>query len=428
MGTALIILFILTILIILTFKLITSLQKRKYIIGIVCILALLAYEICIVKQLNIQSDISYADDVAVSKNIVDEQLIYDNENKEAEPEIIEEETKEDVIETSTVNIKMVGDCLIHSLLYKAAYQSDGTYNFDNMFEHVKDDIESADLAIINQETIFTADRNNYSSYPMFGSPVEVGDAEVKAGFDIICHATNHTIDKGIQGITDTLTFWNENYPDIRVLGIHGSADESDIQYIEKNDINFAFVNYTYGLNGLESRRAGYEYMVDLLSDSDIEETLAEAEENADLTVAILHVGTEYVYEPTDYEQRQVDKFIDNGADIVLCAHPHVVEPYEIRTTDNGNSGLVYYSLGNFISNQDEVPRLLGGMADITITKTGDNIEISSYDFIPLVTHQEKGYYTTYKLEDYTDELASRQKLNVTVDELKELWNDIVGNN
>lgn len=331
-----------------------------------------------------------------------------------------------------VNIKMVGDCLIHSPLYKAARKEDGSYNFDMLFENIKSDIESADLAIINQETIFIDDRNNYSSYPMFGSPVEVGDAEVKVGFDVIAHATNHTIDKGLQGISDTINFWETKYPEIKYLGIHDSKEDSDIEYIEKKGIKFAFVNYTYGLNGLESRRTGQEYTIDLLSDSDIEQTLQTAEQNADITIAILHVGTEYVYKPTDYAKKQVDRFIDNGADIVLCAHPHVIEPYEMRTTEKGNTALVYYSLGNFVSNQDELPRILGGMADITITKTNYNnkstIEIVDYTMIPLVTHQERGYFTTYKLEDYTDELCKKHKLyrkGLSINYLEDLYDKIV---
>lgn len=362
-----------------------------------------------------------------TENEVSSESICSTEEIEVEQQIIEEETEEKEPEVQTVNIKMVGDCLIHSNLYKSAEQSNGVYNFDSMFEHVKDDIESADIAIINQETIFTANINEYSGYPMFGSPVDVGIAEVNSGFDIVCHATNHTIDKGIQGIEDTLQFWNENYPEIGILGIHNNEEESDIYYKETNGINFAFVNYTYGLNGLESRRTGKEYMVDMLTDSNIEEVLAEAEENAEMTVAILHVGNEYVYKPTEYAQEQVDRFIDNGADIVICAHPHVIEPYELRTTDNGNKGLIYYSLGNFISSQNEVPRVLGGMADITITKTTYNnestIEITDFNMIPLVTHQESGLYTTYKLEDYTDELADRHKLKgkgLSVEQLNNL--------
>lgn len=256
---------------------------------------------------------------------IDESESIDYNTNEINTETSEE--IEDKLEEYTVNIKMVGDCLIHDNIYKSAYDNENGYNFDMLFCNVKDDIEAADLAIINQETIFTYDRNNYSGYPMFGSPVEVGDAEVNAGFDIIAHATNHTVDKNIQGIEDTLDFWRTNYPDIGVIGIHNSPDESDILYKDVNNIKLAFVNYTYGLNGLEGRISNQKYYVDMLTDDDIEDTINEASNNSDAVVAILHVGTEYVYAPTQYEVEQVDRFIDAGADVVICSHPHVVEPY-----------------------------------------------------------------------------------------------------
>lgn len=369
----------------------------------------------------------------IFNNINNRYAITENENLSTEQLNEDAETYNEESNSNRVNIKMVGDCLIHSPLYKSAYQKNGGYNFDMLFEHVKSDIESADLAIINQETIFVSDRNKISSYPMFGSPVEVGDAEVKAGFDVIACATNHTMDKGTAGINDTIAFWKEKHPEITYLGIHDSADDKDVKYIEKNGINIALVNYTYGLNGLESRRTGKEYSIDMLSDTDIEATLAEAENLADITVAILHVGNEHVYKPTAYAVNQVDRFIDNGADIVLCAHPHVIEPYELRTTASGKTGLVYYSLGNFISNQNEIPRILGGMADITIEKTeSGEVVIESFDMIPLVTHQQSGYYTTYKLSEYTDELCKVHKLygkkNFNCNSLIELWNSVVSVN
>lgn len=315
------------------------------------------------------------------------------------------------IETE-VNIKMVGDNLIHTRVYRQCEESNGSYNFDKIFEHVKTDIESADISIINQETIMVHDRNKISSYPAFGTPDDIGHSIVRAGFDVVAHSTNHTMDKGESGISDTISFWETNYPDeITYLGIHKDENDSDIKYLVKNGIRISFVNYTYGLNGLEGQRKGKEYLVDMLSDKDIEETLREARENSDITIGILHVGDEYVYKPTSYTVKQVDKFIDNGVEIVLCSHPHVLEPYGIRVTENGNKGLVYYSLGNYVSSQNEVDRVIGGMADITITKDilGD-VVIKEYDLIPLVTHQENGLYTTYKLEDYTDELAGRHKL------------------
>ena len=139
------------------------------------------------------------------------------------------------------------------------------------------------------------------------------------------------------------------YPNITYLGIHKDPTELDAKFIEKNNIKFSFVNYTYGLNGLEGRIKDNEYMVDLLSDDDIEATMNYAVNNSEVCIAILHAGTEYIYEPTAYQKEQINKFIDLGADVVICMHPHVIEPFGIVTTANGNEGLVYYSLGNLLS-------------------------------------------------------------------------------
>lgn len=334
--------------------------------------------------------------------------------------------------TTEVNIKMVGDCLIHGNLYKQSKQSDGAYNADKLFENIKETIQSADLAIINQETIFTSDESKYSSYPRFGCPTAIGKAARDAGFDIVAHATNHTLDKGLQGVKDTLQFWS-NYPDVTILGIHESDDEDDIAYVECKGITFAFVNYTYGLNGLDSLKEGKDYIVDMLKDKDIEQTMARAKSTSDMVVAILHVGDEYVYTPSKYAQKQVDRFINNGADIVLCAHPHVVEGYGMRTTDEGNTALVYYSLGNYISSQNKVPRMIGGLADITITKTYSKgkarFSIKEYSMIPIITHLQSGEVTTYLLSDYTDELCKKHRLlkdtDYTVDKLHSLYESMV---
>ena len=337
-------------------------------------------------------------------------------------------------DSNSVHIIMVGDDLLHTPVYQQGLQSDGSYDLNNIFENVSEDIKNADISIINQETIFINDKNKLSSYPCFGSPVETGDAIVNAGFDVVCHATNHSVDKGISGIIDTCTFWDENYPDIIRLGIHKDESESDVSFLEKNDIKFSFVNYTYGLNGLESRIQNDKYAVDMLSDSDIEDTMKMAVQNSEVCIAILHAGTEYVYEPTNYQKEQINRFIDMGADVVICMHPHVIEPFGIVETENGNSALVYYSLGNFVSAQNEVPRVLGGMADFTITKEYidgvKTIKISSFDMVPLVTHQEKNNYTVYKLDDYPAELESKHILRgkgFSKQKLTNLYHEITDN-
>lgn len=333
----------------------------------------------------------------------------------------------------TITIRMVGDALIHSGIYNQCKQSDGSYNADKLYENVKDVIQAADIAIINQETILVAEEKDYSSYPNFGSPYAIGQGAINAGFDVIAHATNHTMDKGLSGVRQTLDFWRDK--DVTVIGIHETAEESDIDYVACEGIVVSFVNYTYGLNGQESKMEDQKYIVDRLSDKTIEKTVATAKETSDLMIAVLHVGTEYVYTPSDYAIKQVDRFIDAGADIVLCAHPHVVETYGMRTTKNNNTALVYYSLGNFVSYQNKVPRLIGGMADITIglTKQEDStykVEIVDYDMVPLVTHlQGSGKNSTYFLSEYTDALCSKhvyfKEENLTVSDLYDLYYDMV---
>lgn len=327
-----------------------------------------------------------------------------------------------------VNIKAVGDCLMHNGLIKQG-QSKG---FSLMFDNIRDEIHSADLAIINQETIFIEDENEYSGYPRFGSPFGVGDAIIDAGFDIVTHATNHTADKGIKGIQDTLNFWSTNYPNFGVLGIHDDVNEPDIHYEFINRFQIGFLNYTYGLNGLDYEIKGHEYLVDRLSDSNIDAMTEEARYNSDLLIVLLHVGDEYVYTPSSYAVKQVDRFIDLGADVVICTHPHIVQGFGIRETASGNTGLVYYSLGNFISQQDKEPRAIGGMADFTFKRfeypDGSwRIELSDYNMKPLVTHMESGNYTTYLLEDYTEKLLSKHRLfkDRTAEELWGMYNKFI---
>ena len=330
-----------------------------------------------------------------------------------------------------VEVIMVGDDLIHQPLYKAAEKADGSYDFSNQFKNVPE-IKNADIAIINQETILVDDYSKISSYPCFGTPVEIGEDIVNAGFDVVAHATNHTYDKGYYGIESTLNYWSTKYPNIPILGIHSSTLEKDYYLYKYNDLTIGFVNYTYGLNGIMRKMS---YSVDLLSDDDIEETMLKCCAGSDIQIAILHVGEEYRYTPTEYQRQQVEKFIDNGADVVICAHPHVVEPYEYVTTKAGNKGVVYYSLGNFISGQTEIDRCLGGMAEFTIIYTNENGNIKAsvaddFKMIPLFTHQQSGNYTTYRLSDYNDDLLKQHKLygktnGKSVSDIWKLWDSII---
>lgn len=321
-------------------------------------------------------------------------------------------TPEPTPEVYEVKLMSVGDNLIHAPLYKSAYQKDGTYNFDKQFENLLDQIAEADISVINQETIFIDDRSKISSYPTFGTPIEMSDAIAKAGFNVVLHATNHAMDKGQQGIRDTISVWKNYFPGMIYLGINESQEEADeLCIVNKNNIKIAMFNYTYGTNGI-SIPADKPYLVNTLDDKDkIISDLDRAEQEADVTVCFVHIGSEYHYQPTQFQKDYINTLIDYGADVIICAHPHVLEPYQIVKTNLNNQAVVYYSLGNFISGQTEMPRLLGGMAHVTIRKTVEKgettVDIPEYSMTALVTHQEMGNYTVYRLHDYDDSLAKK---------------------
>lgn len=330
----------------------------------------------------------------------------------------EEPTTEPFVATQ-INIKMVGDMLMHTGVSNSGLMDDGTYNYDHLFTHVKDDIQSADIAIVNQEVILGGAELGISGYPTFNAAYEVGDSLVKAGFNVVLHATNHTIDKGAKGVDNCIDYWKSTHPEIAVLGINKTAEDVNNIYVyEQGDIKVAILNYTYATNGI-ALPSGREYIVNMLEKERVVSDLKKANEIADFVIVCPHWGPEYHHEPWNepgsiYDEVGWAKLMaDNGADLIIGAHPHVIQPVEWIEGANGNKTLCYYSLGNFVSNQDKAPRMLGAMADITIENNENGeVYIKEYGVTPLVTQKlfGQGLITTYKLSDYTEELASQNKI------------------
>lgn len=328
---------------------------------------------------------------------------------------VQQETTEATTEAPKpveVNLMMIGDMLIHEGVYKSALQADGTYNFDHLFKNILPDIQSADVSIVNQETILGGTELGLSGYPCFNSPYELGDAIVKAGFTTVLQATNHTMDKGLTGVENCLKYWRENHPDTTVLGINETQEDyNNIHVYEKEGFKIAFLNYTYGLNGIALPESK-PYIVNLLDKDKITQDVAKAKQVADFVVVLPHWGTEYVYTSDSNQQYWTSLFLNLGVDLVIGSHPHVIEPVEMLQGSDGHKMLVYYSLGNFVSNQDQSPRMLGAMAKVTLCKDQTGAYIKDYAVQPLITHKKFGAkeITTYKIQDYTQELASQNAI------------------
>ena len=324
-----------------------------------------------------------------------------------EQQVIEvEEVKENI----KIDILMIGDVLVHQPVYKSGIQEDGSLNYDHFFYNIQEDLDEAEIKIVNQETILGGMGLGFSSYPCFNSPQEIGDAEAKAGFNVICHATNHAMDKGYTAINNTIDFWKNNYPNIAMLGLNENEEAQNNIYIyEQNGFKIAILNYTYGTNGI-NLPSDKPYLVNLLNEEKVTSDIKKAKEEADFVVVLPHWGTEYVYTPDTLQQKYTKIFSDLGVDLVIGTHPHVLENYEIITNEEGHQMLVFYSLGNYVSGQTQRPRVIGGMAKVSLEKDYETNEafITEFELDPLITQQ--GEYTVYKLEDYNDELASSNKI------------------
>ena len=315
------------------------------------------------------------------------------------------DTSEVIIEYKT-NLVMVGDALIHGIVYETAhkYANYDGYDFKPMLKYTKEIVEEYDLAYYNQETILGGEELGLSTYPQFNSPYAVGDAFIDAGFNLVSLATNHTMDNysrtNGKTITNSVNYWKSHKDEILAAGSYLSFEDRDKVIVKEiNGIKYGFLSYTTYTNGLIVPK-GREYLVNVYDKDLIKEEIERYRDKVDLLIVAMHWGTEYMTYPTE-EQKSIAKYLSNlGVDLIIGCHPHVVEPIEYI-----GDTLVIYSLGNFVSSQVGVERLTGLMASLDITKTEyhgkTKIDFSNIMGTLLFTDRNNGYivYPYHKLND-----------------------------
>ncbi|MGN0425567.1 MAG: CapA family protein [Acetatifactor sp.] len=348
-----------------------------------------------------------------------------------------------------ITLMAVGDNLMHMGIVKTGKQEDGSYNFDFLFRNITDFLQYCDIKIINQETILGGNRLGFSGFPKFNSPTEVGDAIAGAGFNVVLHASNHAADQGLTGITNCLTFW-DTYPELLAVGIHREASDDSLPLLSVGEKTFAILNYTYGPN-LEVVPKDIRGHLDLLCAMDeasgaldfttlnpeVLSDIERAKEAADVVIVCPHWGTEYSTTPSSYQRKWAEQMTQAGADLIIGTHPHVPQPVEWITSENGNTALCYYSLGNYVSTQKQTTAMLEGMAAVTFTVTEDGILINpaKTGVIPMVCHYTSGpvrLENVYLLEDYTEKQAASHGIRsyggvtLHLDDLRKKSEDIFG--
>lgn len=337
---------------------------------------------------------------------------------QADTEVVTEE----VFKPTSAKLVAVGDNLMHRSCTLSAKNADGTYDFTKHFANMADIFKAADLAVISQDTVLGGIELGATSTEtgIFNTAVELADGMADAGINVVLAANNHIMDEGSAGLNTMMSYFSTKYPNITLLGVNNSREAKDEPiYVETNNIKIAMINYSYGSNQTADLDAS-PYLLNQYDEDWLSDILKQAREEADFIIAFPFWGEQNSMDYTQEQERQAQFLADNGVDLIIGSYPHVVEPVKWITAENGDRTLVYYSLGNFQSIQNTVENMLGGQANVTISKEEDGTHISDYSLDFVVTHYEQResseYYdivTTYPLADYTSDLAARHGMSVS---------------
>jgi len=312
-------------------------------------------------------------------------------------------------EIYTLTLIATGDNLFHDTLFKA-YKQNETYNFEPIYSEVKDLIQNADLAFINQETVMGGEKFGYSGYPAFNTPESLAQTISDTGFDIVNHANNHAMDKGKAGLLATLDLW-ETIEGITVIGARKEGEHHKI--ITKNNITLGFLSYAHSLNGIPLP-ADSPNLVSMNNRNKMAQEIDALRPLCDFLIVSMHWGDEYTLQPVKSQKDLALFLAEHNVDLVIGHHPHVLQPFEKLPRPDEKETFVFYSLGNFVSNQIEKERILGAMMLVTFTKnaTTEELSISDSGLIPVVCHFELGYANTkaYPLYSYNEELMGKHLL------------------
>ncbi|WP_421384999.1 CapA family protein [Bacillus salacetis] len=299
--------------------------------------------------------------------------------------------------TSQAVIGAIGDVLLHNTVYQDAEEGD-SYNFMPMFQDVETFLKSPDFMIANQESLPGGAQLGVSSYPAFNSPYEIVDALQQLGVDAVTNANNHSLDKGAKGVLSAISHYEEiGMP--YTGSFKSKEDRENIRTFNVNGISFALLAFTYGTNGIPVPQ-GKDYLVNLIDLELMKKDIKKAKElGVDMVVLAAHWGNEYERFPNDTQKMLARELTNAGVDLLIGHHPHVLQPIEKLTTDDGREAVVIYSLGNFLSGQEGDLKNIGGIANVTVQKVidenGKRISFPEIGFQP--TYVTQSDYHNYRI-------------------------------
>ncbi len=393
-------------------------RRRRIFVACVCA-ALIAAVILVSVLVNAVKKAGDGKDKPLSNDVTQSQAVTSGEanSDESSSDNTSSDNKKPQKNAKSVTVLNTGDVLIHDNLLSGAKQTDGSYDFSKFFMHSRKYINAANLAIANLEVTLGGEAaGNYRGYPGFNSPDSLIDYLKADGFDLLLTSNNHSLDTGAAGLKRTVQQLKA-----RNMGFLGTKETNDDPtYIVKNvdGIKIGMVCYTYGTN---NSTAGAESLINTFSSSNLGAFYTAAQtvidsmkrDGAEAIVFYMHWGQEYKTSPNTYQKAVAQKLCNMGVDVIVGAHPHVIQPIDLLySEDSQNTTVCLYSMGNAISNQriEEMTGVCttghtedGLFFNYTFSKDSDGVYLSDVDIIPtwVDRYGNRGDYdyTVYPMEN-----------------------------
>ena len=291
----------------------------------------------------------------------------------------------------SAELLFVGDAMQHQAQLDRAKEvgTGGQYDYSDCFTLIAPEITAADYAVCNLE-VPLGGGPDYSGYPCFSAPDSYAQALKDAGFDLFLTANNHCLDRRDKAARRTIQALDSLQLDQIGTFLSTADRENKVPFIKNiNGFKVGFLNYTYGTNGIPPQGNIEVAMIDRKVMAD--EIKKTREAGAEIIVVLPHWGIEYVLLPNKSQQDLVDFLVDQGVDLIIGGHPHVIQPMEIRhNTKENKDVLVVYSLGNFISNMKTADTRGGALVRAYLTRDEQGKAKLSHDNYDILFSAEPG--------------------------------------
>jgi hypothetical protein len=350
------------------------------------------------------------------QDVKEAEVIKAEQNTPKPSSVIDEKPQPKTPDSDTIvtfTIGATGDIMVHNAQLTDGKRTandldlDVRYSFDHWFDQISDELNHADILIGNFETNLAGYAKGYTGYPEFNSPIDIAYALKNAGFDVLTTANNHAMDMDYSGMVKTL----EKLDQIGIAhtGTFSDIDDyNDLLYFDVKGAKICIISASYlqpegALN--KFTKAQDEYAVNLLEDTErVTAKIKRAKaEGADVVALSLHWGKEMERQPNEEQREYAQIYIGAGADVIFGHHPHVTQPVEwvgaVAEDGTLRSGLVYWSLGNFISNQSRNFTNCGiiGYTTFGYNQTKDTVEIVGAQYVPLYVYKARNPGHQYQI-------------------------------